>query len=190
MTVCPAALCKDAEDNLAVVATDRMVTLPGFIEFEHAIPKMSEASARAIAMAAGATLPGTRIAQEVAQSFTGTPTVLDIAQRLAAHYEATRSATIEQQVLAPRGLTWQTFYAGHASFNPQITMMLDQTMQNFNLGVELLLAGVDDSGAHIYSVQNPGKPELLHDVIGYAAIGSGCDPRRPVDDRVHAHRER
>lgn len=33
---------------------------------------------------------------------------------------------------------------------------------------------VDDSGAHVYSVQNPGRPEYLHDVIGYATIGSGA----------------
>ena len=52
--------------------------------------------------------------------------------------------------------------------------MIDQQMQHFNLGVELLLAGADDSCAHIYSVQNPGRPEYLHDVIGYAAIGSGA----------------
>jgi hypothetical protein len=72
------------------------------------------------------------------------------------------------------GWNWQTYYGGHSSFNPQITVMLDQQMQQFNLGVEFLLAGVDDSGGHIYSVQNPGQPEYLHDVIGYAAIGSGA----------------
>jgi hypothetical protein len=151
-----------------------MVTLPGFIEFEHAIPKMKVASARAISMSAGDALTGTRMAQEVAQSFAGTPTVLDIAQRLAAQYEATRTARIEQQILALRGLNWQSFYGGHATFNVQITVMLDQQMQGFNLGVELLLAGVDDSGAHIYSIQNPGRPEFLHDVIGHVAIGSGA----------------
>jgi hypothetical protein len=151
-----------------------MVTLGGFIEFEHAVPKMAPASTRALAMSAGDTLVGTRIAQEIADSLTGTPPVIEIAQQLAMHYEATRMARIEQQVLALRGLNWQTYYAGHASFNPQITVMLDQQMQQFNLGVEFLLAGVDDTGAHIYSIQNPGQPEYLHDVIGYAAIGSGA----------------
>src|SRR4051794_24783722 len=29
------------------------------------------------------------------------------------------------------------------------------------------------TGGHIYSVQNPGRPELLNDIIGYAANGSG-----------------
>ena len=56
-----------------------MVTLGSFIEFEHAIPKMQQASTRALAMTAGDTLIGTRIAQEVAEALTGTPPVLEIA---------------------------------------------------------------------------------------------------------------
>jgi 20S proteasome alpha/beta subunit len=39
--------------------------------------------------------------------------------------------------------------------------------------VELLIAGVDAAGAHVYSIHNPGKPAREHDVIGYAAVGSG-----------------
>ena len=151
-----------------------MVTLGGFIEFEHAMPKMQQASTRAVAMTAGETLIGTRIAQEVAEALTGTPPVVEIAHRLAAQYEAARAARMEQQLLAPRGLSLQSFYGAHASLNGQITLMIDQQMQQFNLGVEFLLAGADDTGAHIYSVQNPGRPEYLHDVIGYAAIGSGA----------------
>lgn len=174
MTVCLAALCRDGEEARAIVATDRMVTFPGFIEFEHATPKMQAASMRALAMTAGDTLVGTRITREVAESITGTLPVVEIAQRLAAHYDATRTHRMEQQLLAPRGLTLQTFYGAHATLNGQITLMIDQQMQQFMLGVELLLAGADETGAHIYSVQHPGKPELLHDVIGYAAIGSGA----------------
>jgi hypothetical protein len=174
VTICLAALCRDGEETYAVVAADRMVTFPGFIEFEHSNPKVAPAGARAVSMSAGDALVGTRLAQDVAHQLAGAPTVLEIAQRLAAHYEATRTDRVEQQILAPRGLNWQSFYGGHAGFNPQITVMLDQQMQGFNLGVEVLLAGVDESGAHVYSVHNPGRPELLHDVIGYAAIGSGA----------------
>jgi hypothetical protein len=174
VTVCLAAICHEDGESRAVVATDRMVTFPGFIEFEHATPKMLEASTRALAMTAGDTLVGTRISREVAESITGTLPVLEIAQRLAAHYDATRRMRMEQQLLAPRGLDMSSFYGAHASLNGQITLMIDQQMQQFVLGVELLLAGADESGAHIYSVQHPGKPELLHDVIGYAAIGSGA----------------
>ena len=163
---------------MAVVAADRMVTLGGFIEFEHAVPKMASAAGRAVVMVAGDTLTGTRLAHEVSDSLTGAPTVLDIAQRLAERYEATRLHHIEQHILAARGLTLASFYDMQGTLNPQLTFAIDQAMMQFNLGVELLLAGVDDSGAHAYSIHNPGKPEYLHDVIGYAAVGSGA---------IHAH---
>ena len=76
-------------------------------------------------------------------------------------------------MLRPRGLTLSEFYARHQALSPQIVMMLDNLMKDFNLGVEVLLAGVDATGGHIYTVVNPGGTERLHDTIGYAAVGSG-----------------
>jgi 20S proteasome alpha/beta subunit len=152
-----------------------MVTLGGFIEFEHTMPKMTASTAHAIAMVAGETLVGTRISQEVAAELQGAnPTIADIAGRLAAHYEQARRARIENQILGARGLDFESYYRGQASLNAQIILMLDQQMSQFNLGVELLLAGIDPTGGHIYTIHNPGSPEALHDIIGYAAVGSGA----------------
>jgi hypothetical protein len=172
MTICLAALCRHDDHQ---PAADRMVTMGGFIEFEHPVPKMAEPSPLAVVMVAGDTLVGTRLAQDVSGGLHGTSArILDIAQRLAAQYQGMRQQAIESQILGPRGLNLAAFYGAHASLNPQITMMLDQQLSQFNLGVELLLAGVDDQGPHIFSVHNPGPSELQHDVIGYAAIGSGA----------------
>src|SRR5262249_18098983 len=44
--------------------------------------------------------------------------------------------------------------------------------QNFNPGVDFLVAGVDDSGAHLSHVANPGTVSQLQK-LGHAAIGSG-----------------
>jgi hypothetical protein len=175
MTICLAAICRDNERDYAVVAADRMVTLGGFIEFEHGVPKMAHPSAQAVVMVAGDTLIGTRLAREVSAALDGTvPRTPGIARELATKYLEIRTVAIENQVLAPRGLNLQAFYGAHQSLNPQITMMIDQSMSQFNLGVELLLAGVDQDGAHIFSIHNPGGGELQHDVIGYAAVGSGA----------------
>ncbi len=179
MTVCLAATChQDGAENAApaaVVAADRMVTLGGFIEFEHAVPKMAHPSANAVAMIAGDTLVGMRLAQEVADGFQGSmPSAEDIARALAARYADVRLQQAEEALLRTRGLDVGRFYQLHQQLNPQITMMLDNSLANFNLGVELLLAGVDANGAHIYSVANPGVNERKNDVIGYAAIGSGA----------------
>lgn len=177
MTVCLAALCavEDAQDGTAVVvASDRMVTLGGFIEFEHAVPKMAQSSPCGIVMIAGDTLVGTSLARDVGATFDGkAPRVADIAEALAQGYTGVRQRRVQQQILSPRGLDFNTFYGAHASLNPNVTMMIDNAMATFNLGVELLLAGVDSGRGHIYSVTNPGDTHQ-HDVIGYTAIGSGA----------------
>lgn len=173
MTVCIAALCAGDEER-AIVAADRMVTLGGFIEFEHAVSKMTPASPYAIVLVAGDALVGTRIAADTAKGLAGSsPPLDDIARELGTQYEAARRSQLEEQLLIPRGLNLQSFYAAHNSLNPQITAMLDNQMAQFNLAVELLVAGVDGSGAHVHTVHNPGGTERQHDTIGYAAIGSG-----------------
>jgi 20S proteasome alpha/beta subunit len=174
MTVCIAALCQNEDEAHAVVAADRMVTMGGFIEFEHAVPKMTATSSLAVAMIAGDALTGTRLAQEAVESLEGSiPPVEEIAQTLAAMYADARNARMTQQIFEPRALNLETYYASHQALSPQIVALLDNLMAQFNLGVELLLAGIDASGAHIYTVMNPGPPENLHDMIGFAAVGSG-----------------
>ncbi len=175
ITICLAAIGQSGGHHFAVVAADRMVTLGGFMEFEHGARKMAHPSPQAVVMVAGDTLVGTRLAREVSAALNGsTPRTSDIAQHLGARYQDVRRQSMENQVLHPRGLSLDQFYGNQASLSPQIAIMIDQTLSQFNLGVELLLAGVDQDGAHIFSIHNPGGAELQHDVIGYAAIGSGA----------------
>ena len=44
--------------------------------------------------------------------------------------------------------------------------------QQYSLGVDFLIAGLDEGGAHLSQVANPGTVYQLHK-LGYAAIGSG-----------------
>lgn len=175
MTICMAAICHDQATHYAVVAADRMVTLGNFMEFEHGIPKMAHPAPHAVVLVAGDSLVGARLAKEVSADLDGAaPRTIEIARQLAAKYQQIRLLAVETQLLAPRGLNLEAFYAGQQSMNPQITMMIDQGMSQFNLNVELLLAGVDQDGAHLFSVHNPGGSELQHDFIGHMAVGSGA----------------
>ncbi len=172
MTVCLAALCEHG--RTVVVAADRMVTFGGIIEFEHTVPKMAPATTHAMVMVAGDTLIGTTLAQNVSTQIAGTtPSIHAIATELGQQYQATRQHEMEIQLLVPRGLDFGSYYAGHSAFNPQIVVGLDQYLSQFNLGVELLLGGVDGTGSHIYSITNPNQVRC-HDIIGHAAVGSGA----------------
>lgn len=175
MTLCMAAICVDDDgEACAVIAADRMVTIPGFIEFEHTGRKMVQPSSSGVAMIAGDTLVGTRLATDVVAEAGGASLpVAAISGRLAEHYAEVRNTEIEARLLRVRGLNWGTFYGSHNALNPQVTMLLDQQMAQFNLEVELLVVGVDDTGAHIHSVHNPGITDRQHDFIGFAATGSG-----------------
>jgi len=53
VTVCLAALCLDQDGQRIIVASDRMVTYPRFIEFEHTVPKKTGSSAHSVTMFAG-----------------------------------------------------------------------------------------------------------------------------------------
>jgi hypothetical protein len=118
-----------------VIAADRMVTLGNFIEFEHTVPKMAPASPFAIALVAGDSLIGTRIAQDVADAVASSnPPVVDVARTLATEYDTARQAAIEEQILRPRGLNIGTYYSNHNSLNGQVMAMLDNQMAQLNLG--------------------------------------------------------
>lgn len=51
-------------------------------------------------------------------------------------------------------------------------MMLDDMVQRSEFGVELIVAGVDGNGAHIFGISDPGVA-ASYDRVGYHAIGSG-----------------
>jgi 20S proteasome alpha/beta subunit len=174
VTLCMGAICSDNGSKKAVVvASDRMVTMANLIEFEHAIPKVIEAPGRSAVMSAGDALAGSALIGSVVRS-AAPRLVEDLAKAVAQSYLQLRQSRAEAQVLTPRGLTWAGYYGQHMQMQPQIVGMIDQLLANYNPGLELLVAGVDDAGGHLYSIHNPGGTELRHDVIGFAAIGSGA----------------
>jgi 20S proteasome alpha/beta subunit len=100
--------------------------------------------------------------------------VASVAVDLGERYAEARRRRAEQFVLSTRGLTLESFYQMHAGLNQQVVMLLDNGLAQYDFGVELLLAGVDETGAHIHTNGNPGGGYQNHDPIGWTAIGSGA----------------
>lgn len=179
MTICIGALCKDRDgqpSRAVVVASDRMVTLGNFIEFEHEVPKFIEITSKVVALVAGDALKGTRLVREVVIGIpAASPLVQTVTEAIAKHYIELRQQQLESDVFTPRGITMQDFYQGQQQrMLPQIAGAIDNHVAKYDYGVELLIAGVDDSGAHVYSLRNPGGAFDDFQQIGYAGIGSGA----------------
>jgi len=118
------------------------------------------------------------IREYITRSFPATPdggkiVVETISDRAKTIFEETRLKGAEELILKPRGWTLQEFKGhGQQGFPPPIFSNIDQNLYQFGLGVQLLIAGVDDAGAHIWSVFDPGMARCF-DSVGYHVLGSG-----------------
>src|SRR5258708_14711693 len=157
MTVCMGALCQQKQPgDTIVLASDRMVTWMGVTEFEHRVPKAHEISSTALILVAGDVLTGARIARATKALLAGQtapPGSMDvIADMAAACYANLRQEIAAAQFFAPRGLSVQQYYQMQQQLNPQLVSMLDSGLANLDLGVELIVTGMDANDGHFHSV--------------------------------------
>ena len=170
MTVCIGALCASPdgrESGAAVVAADRMVTLGRITEFEHDVPKITTVADRVVALTSGDALRGAELARALVASLPSGDRALETVARVAVErYVELRRRQVEVEVFSPRGSTMADFYGGlQQRFVPPLAGSIDQQVTSFNYGADLLIAGVDEHGAHLYHVHHPG------DLSDFARIG-------------------
>jgi 20S proteasome alpha/beta subunit len=71
-------------------------------------------------------------------------------------------------------MTIDAFYRGLMQSMPNaIVSFLDEEASAYDFNVSLLIAGIDEEGAHLFDVTNPGGAFQDHEPIGFHAIGSG-----------------
>ncbi len=175
MTVCIAA-CGD-DGSSVVVASDRMLSAPFLtVEFDHLDTKISQIDKRCVALSSGDAL----CVQEILIGGLGAanqlqnPPISTLAEQIKFKFCDVRKQRINDLILGPRGTDFDNFYRGGMinQFPRDLAMILDNQVQKLVLGTTLLVAGVDSSGAHIYSVEDPGVMQCF-DRLGYHAIGTG-----------------
>src|SRR5580658_1685266 len=104
MTICIAALCEGG--NSAVVAADRMVTIPMMnLEVERPQSKISRLASNQLVMSSGDGLLCTEILHELRKTYTPaeSPNVDESADRFLAAYVALRQRRIEETFTRPVG---------------------------------------------------------------------------------------
>ncbi len=159
MTICIAAI---TSENYAIVASDRMitVTLPN-IEFEQSTSKTIEITKNCVAATAGSALAYTPIFREAKgeidkASATSISQIVEITKKA---YVSMRNKKLEEEVLSAAGLTLQNFYQLNQTMAPSISGAIFQMMAKYNYNLWVLMCGVDETGPHIYRLQNPSKVE-------------------------------
>jgi hypothetical protein len=187
MTICLAIACDcnsfDKSDPpkpippKVIMVGDRMLTIPGLdIEFEHPKTKLTQITNYCVAASSGDSLATTELMETVRQklkTIKHTPQIHDISLIFKDTYVELRRKKIEDNILKPIGIdSLDMFHNPKQSANPGITAELFEKMKKCDYNISLLIGGVDNSGAHIIAIDNPGIMYNL-DELGYDAIGSG-----------------
>lgn len=174
MTICIAALCE--EGQAVVVASDRMLSAPFLtIEFDHPDAKIDTINPRCVVLSSGDALSVTDILSDSSgiSNQLQDPTVQLIMDEVKQRFVQVRGRLINERLFQPRGLSFKNYYNGVIQGLPSdLAMLLDNQVQTFQLGVSLTVAGIDSTGAHIFSIEDPGVSQCF-DRLGYHAIGSG-----------------
>lgn len=175
MTTCIATL----SDNGAgcVLVSDQMTTahFPIGYEFENdEVQKIIPVADQIYVLLAGDVIFANKIIENAKNKCRNSEpkNIQTFVEYLRTSYQQIRIQHVIQTELEPRGLTLDSFYQIQQKLNPAIVQMVDQALKGFSPGVELIVAGKDESGCHIYSVLSPGITSC-HDAVGFIATGSG-----------------
>lgn len=97
-----------------------------------------------------------------------------VAETLGEQLRVHRQKAKEQRVLRQYGLTYQSFLQNQHSFAPTSLqrVLIELEDSSGDLGVQVIIAGVDSRGASLYALEYPGIVTPLN-MGGFIAIGSG-----------------
>lgn len=170
------ALCEDR--TKVILISDRMVTTTnGSLAFEHE-PKFQIIAPNAIVLTAG-TVHEPEIIAETRVQIKGKCSVLEIADTLSKNYRKIRKKRIENEVLEEMGIvSFDDFHRKQNLLNENSVLELSKKITDYDLGVHLLLGGMDDK-AHLYRIGEPGTYRSF-DELGFCCIGSGDRHADPV----------
>lgn len=173
MTICLALVCENGKSLVAVA--DRMVSVESLsLEFEQGARKIEPIGVSFAALTAGDALAHTDLLNDAREEISGLsqPSVREVAEAVESCFTQHRQALAEKLVLRRVGLDYDAFMEKQQTLTDALVLGLSTEYREVELGVELLVGGVDSSGAHLNGISDPGIAECF-DSIGYAAIGSG-----------------
>jgi hypothetical protein len=182
VTVCVAAICENGRTIIG--ASDRMLTAGEITEFQSPERKVHVLTTSIVAMWSGDSdfVRGifNPLKAEIDARVAAAPgewlDVRETANLFQEQFNHARSALIEQEVLAPFGLTMASFRKSQRSMDPAFVQDLLEQVRSCPIpGISVMIVGIDRTGAHIYEFENIYSRGRVHchDAIGFHAIGIG-----------------
>lgn len=174
MTICIGVICDDGKKAIAI--SDRMVTDDEYLQvkFEHLVAKIEILCDNCVAMIAGDALEPWEYLRQIKSKIGGKNrlSISEILEYAKDEFVKLRNKRVNENIFLKRELTLSRFYANQANLDSELVAMLDQMVEECRLGLFVLLVGVDDSGAQIHYVVDPGTSKSFNN-LGFASTGIG-----------------
>jgi len=176
MTVCIAALSDKGQK--VVLVSDQMITANIPIPYQYEtddVSKIYSVTDFSVVMTAGNALFANEIVTSSINRVAATnpTTVQQVADIVREEYVLFRRKIIIRDCLEPRGLDLNSYIANQQRLNIGIVQEIENKLTNFNIGVDIIVAGNNEAECHIFSVLHPGQL-ISNDAIGYACVGIGA----------------
>ncbi|SDS12993.1 hypothetical protein [Bradyrhizobium canariense] len=179
MTVCIAAVCNLGPDQppIVVCASDRMITIND-LEYEPEQTKIIYMASQTVGLFAGdmqlhaSVVPRVMARIKTAVAERNNVFVEEIAEMYAEEFGIYRRKRAEKQFLAPLNLNLDNFLIKQNEMFQDLAFDLTNKLLNATIGSDAIITGIDNTGAHIFRIHDPGIATCL-DTAFFGAIGIG-----------------
>jgi len=188
LTVCIAAIAtglfrigdKDEEYPIIIGISDRMVTVGDIMEVERTQSKINRITPFIVTLTAGDDTIQAAILNRTESHFykelAANPrffSVEEVANLYSQNLISYIQHSIERSVLEPSGLNWNKYYKLKYDKTPKwFEDKIIEVFGDYPFDTETIIAGVDESGAHIFLIDKNGQV-IWRDRAGFATIGIG-----------------
>ncbi len=171
MTQLIAAICDDGQS--VVTVSDRMISTGDMtLTFEPDRGKAIAIAPNALLLTSG-TMHEPDLIDDARQRLRGKERVREIADVLKTVYQEIRQTRVEDEILRPiAGIgSFLEYHQKQAGLHEGLVFDLNSRIQNFEVGLTLILAGMDEKG-HVLVIGDPGI-WTSWDAVGQAFAGMG-----------------
>jgi len=142
------------------------------LTFEPNQSKAIQIASNALVLTSG-TMHEPDLIDDAKQKLRGKEHVREIAEVLTQQYQEVRKTRIEDEVLRPiAGIeSFAEYHQKQPGLHEGLVFDLNARIENFEIGLTLLLAGVDEKG-HVIVIGDPGI-SMSWDTVGHAFSGMG-----------------
>ena len=174
MTQLVAAVCQCQGKPTVIGITDRMLSTSDMtLTFERDEPKIEIITDRAAVLTAG-TIDEPDLIRDIRTKARGKEETKEIAELLKEAYQELRIKHIEDELLNPSaGLrTFKEYHEKQKTLHDAVILDLNERIRKYDVGLTLLLIGIDGQGGHIIHVGHPGTWRSF-DNLGFLCLGMG-----------------